>query len=367
MSARPHREFAPFTPFEPADAAVRSAKIATHPDHYPTQSNLRAEIRRARGIYQSLLRATGQLFADVRVGRALNPKLLARPLARMIASVVRNPEAMIWMRRLHPPLEPYLVAHSVRTSVLAVVLARQMGMAKPQLERVGTAALLCQIGKTKLPTKLLEQHAPLSDEALTRLRHHVELAGEIFSHCPTMPPDVVEIVIYHLERYDGSGVPGGKAGDQIPLLARIVGMVEWYDAMTSVKPYTRRILNTTESMDYLYQQRDVLFQEQLVDEFIRAIGIYPNGTLVELNSRDVALVQAQDPRNRTQPRLLIVRSANGRELTKYINLDLAEFNRKTDVPLTIKRALTPAECELDVNQVIESLCRSLWQRLLQLT
>ncbi len=365
MSAHPDIDFAPLPSFDEADAATRSAKIATHPDYYPAQSNLRAEIRRARSIYQSLSRATGQVFADLRVGRALQPKMLARPLARMIASVIRNPEAMIWMRRLHPPMEPYLVAHSVRTSVLAVVLARQMGMAKPQLERVGAAALLCQIGKTKLPTKLLEQHGPLSDEELTRLRHHVELAAEVFGHCPTIPPDVVEIAINHLERYDGSGVPSGKAGDQIPVLARIVGMVEWYDAMTSVKPYTRRVLNTTESMDYLYQQRDVLFQEQLVDEFIRAIGIYPNGTLVELNSRDVALVQAQNPRNRTQPRLLIVRDAKGRALKKYINLDLAEFNRKTDLPLTIKRALTPAECEVDANQVIESRCQGLWQRIFQ--
>lgn len=363
MNALSRTTMQPFQWVESQTNETRCASIPTRPDYYPAPNNFQRELRRAYGIYQDLCTATGQMFGDVRVGRVLDSKILARPLTKMVASVIRNPEAMVWMRTLHPQLEPYLVGHSVRTAVLSVVVAREMGMVEPQLKRIGMGALLCQIGKTKMPMKLLEKAGPLPQEDLNRLRRHVKPAAEVLSGCGSLSPASREIVENHLERFNGSGLPNGKTGDQIPPLARIVGMVEWYDAMTSLKPYTQRVLNTTQSMDYLYQQRNILFQDQIVEEFVRALGIYPNGTLVELNTREVALVQAQNPGHRTQPQILLVQDANQRKLAKYENIDMADFNCRTDVALTIKRALTPGECELDVHRVMQHCCKSAWQRL----
>ncbi len=330
---------------------IFSAPIQTKPDRYPKPKNFRREFKRAHPIYDNLSVATGRLYDDLRVGRGLDPALVERPLQEMIDSVIRNPDAMVWMRKLHAP-DSYLIGHSARTAVLAVVLARGMGLAEAQLRRVAAGALYCQIGKTKLPTRLLEKRNP-SEEEIERLHQYVELGLEILKACRGIDPEVIETVRNHHERFDGGGFPGGRAGDEIPLLARLVGLVEWYDAQTSLKPHSDQVMSATEAMDALFEQRNLKFQDQLVDEFIRALGIYPNGNLVELNNGEVALVQAQNPDHRTQPHVIIVRDERGKRLARYRALNLLEYNKNHD-PLTIKRALAADELKLEPGEIMEA-------------
>lgn len=330
---------------------VFAAPIQTHPGYYPKPRRFRREFKRAHLIYDRLSLATARLYDDLRVGRGLDPALVKRPLEDMIASVIRNPDAMVWMRKLHAP-DSYLAGHSARVAVLAVVLARDMGLSEAQLARVAAGALYCQIGKTKLPTRLLEKPDPSADET-ERLRDYVALGVEILRGCRGMDSDVIETVRHHHERFDGSGFPKGLTGDEIPLLARLVGLVEWYDGQTSLKPYCDRVLSATEAMDALFQQRNLKFQDQIVDEFIRAVGIYPNGNLVALNTGEVALVQAQNLDHRTQPHIIVVRDARGRPLPRYRALNLRDYNRKHD-PLTIKRTLAANELKLEPGEIMEA-------------
>ncbi len=330
---------------------VFATPIPTRPDYYPSPGDFRREFKRAGPVYDTLSRSTQQLYNDVRVGRALTFEIVIRPLADMIASVIRNPEAMVWMRKLHDP-DTYIVGHAVRAAVLATVLARDMGLAEAQLDRVASGALLCQIGKTKLPAKLLEKRDPSADE-IARLRGYVELGVELLKTAPAVPAEIVEIVHHHQERFDGSGYPHGKSGDHIPMLARLAGLVDWYDSRTSLKPYSDSVLSATEAMDALYQHRNLLFQDQVVDEFIRALGIYPNGNLVELSSGEVALVQAQNLDHRTQPWIIVVRTAEGKAPARYRPMDLLAHNQKND-PLTIKRTLAAGELELEADEILEA-------------
>jgi len=179
---------------------------------------------------------------------------------------------------------------------------------------------------------------------------------EMLKPCLALGVEVVDIVANHHERFDGSGYPGGKRGDQIPVLARLVGLVDWYDAMTSKKPYTDRVVSSTEALDFLYQQRDVLFQAQVVEEFIQALGIYPNGNLVELNTGEVALIQSQDPKNRTQPRIILVLDCDKQHYPTYDVVNLRQYNRDNpDYARIIKKALGVGAHDLDPNQIIAAV------------
>ncbi|MDJ0654026.1 MAG: HD domain-containing phosphohydrolase [Xanthomonadales bacterium] len=331
-----------------------STAIPTRPGYYPEPQGFRGELKRAQGIYRALCRATDQVYADVRVGRALSATSLDKPMERMIDSIIRHPDAMVWMCRLHPHPDNYWVGHAVRTAALAAVLGRSMGLAEAQLRRLAMGGLLCQIGKTKLPMKLLEKSGPLQADELDRIRNHVQPASELLRAADSVKDEVIEIIENHQERFNGTGIPGARQGDQIPALARLLGMVEWFDSMISIKPYTDRVLTPCEAMDYLYQQRDVLFPTQLVEEFVRAVGVYPNGTLVELNTGEVAVVQAQNSANRTQPRIVLVRDHDGKDLPRYRPINMMEFNRNSDVALTIRRALPADEFQMDAAQLIKA-------------
>ena len=337
-----------------ATQGATASIIPTSPDYYPEPSKFSRELKRGHETYESLLSAATTVIDGARAGLALDVLPLLKPLKKMIASVIQHPDAMVWRRKLHKH-ESYLIGHSVRSSVLATVLARDMGLAEQQLERVALGALLCQIGKTKLPRSLLEKSGPLSVGEMVRVHGFVEFGVEMLKSCNNVELDVVDIVKNHHERFDGSGYPVGKRGDQIPVLARLVGLVDWYDTMTSKKPYTDRVISSTEAMDYLYQQRDVLFQSQVVEEFIQALGIYPNGNLVELNTGEVALVQSQDLKHRTQPRIIMVLDRDKHHYPSYDVIDLRGYNLENpDSARLIKKALGVGAYDLDPNKIIEA-------------
>jgi HD-GYP domain-containing protein (c-di-GMP phosphodiesterase class II) len=343
----------------PGKISIKALPIPTNPGYYDDPKNFRRELKRAEQIHGDLSRATSQIIDDLRVGRGLDVTAVRRSINGMIGSVVRHPDAFIWMTKLRQK-DVYSYAHSVRCSVFSIVMARHMGLQEHKLEQLALGTLLCEVGKTKLPQTLLGKRDPINDEEKERLHSHVTLGVELLDSCVGLNDDVIEIVANHHERFDGSGYPYGRTGDEIPVMARIAGMVDCYDAMISLKPYTERVCSTAVAMDYLYDQRDVLFQGQLVEEFIQAIGIYPTGTLVELNNGAVALIHVQNARNRIQPEILLVLDRHKKPVDDFAKIDMRDYNQKHDYPLSIKRALTAGEFGLDPNQVMASHHSNKW-------
>jgi HD-GYP domain-containing protein (c-di-GMP phosphodiesterase class II) len=342
------------------EESIEALPIRTNPDYYQDPKNFRRELKRAQQIHTDLTRATGQIIDDIRVGRGLDLTAVRSSVNSMIGSVIRHPDAFVWMTKLRNK-DSYSYGHSVRCSVFSIVMARHMGLAENQLEKLAMGSLLCNVGKAKLPRRLLNQRDPLSNEDISLLHSQIDLGVEILDRCVGINDDVIEVVANHHERFDGSGYPTGKIGDQIPLLARFAGLVDCYDAMVSIKPYTDEVMSTSEAMDFLYDQRNVLFQGQLIEEFIQAMGIYPTGTLVELNTGEVALIQAQNVRNRIQPEILMVMDQRKNIIEKFNLVDMRKHNSKNEArPLSIKRALTAGEFGLDPNKIMEVHASQKW-------
>ncbi|MEM9529979.1 MAG: HD domain-containing phosphohydrolase [Pseudomonadota bacterium] len=335
--------------------AAESSRLATNPDHYPEPGSFDAELKRARQCFGRFRDAGRQMIDDVRVGRPLNTVAVAEPLEEVVASIIRHPDPMVWMTHLLEP-QSFLNGHLLRTSVLAAVLGRGMGLSEVQLKRLAWSGLLCQIGKAKLPRHLLEKPGPLTEEEITRIHTFVNTGAELVARQPDLDAEIAEIVRTHHERFDGSGYPNGLKADQIPMLARLVGIVDWYDTMTSIKPYSDVVVTSTEAIDALNQERDRRFHDQVVEEFVRVIGLYPNGSLVELDSGEIGVVQAQNVKNRTQPRLLLMLDEKQQKIEPPQALDLLSYNQDPSKdPKTIHRALPDGEFGLDPATAIANL------------
>ncbi len=328
-------------------------RIAVDPDYYPEPGSFQTELKKAQQVFAPFRLGTRQMINDVRVGKPLVIEPLIEPVAAMVESVVRHPDPMVWMTRLVVP-QSFVGGHLLRTSILSVVLGRGMGLVERQLQRLAWGGLLCQIGKARLPRQLLEKPGPLDRDELARIRDFVDIGVDMAEALHSLEPEVIEIIRTHHERYDGSGYPQGLLGDQIPLLARLVGVVDWYDTVTSQKPYTEHVLSSTQAMDALNNNRDQRFSDQVVEEFIRAIGLYPNGSLVELDSGEIAVVQAQNVKFRTQPRVIVVLDTDHQPLSPQLNLDLLSYNQSSrERPKTIRRALPDGEYGVNPAEIIE--------------
>ncbi len=118
---------------------------------------------------------------------------------------------------------------------LAELTGRELGLSEPTIARVRLAALLCDVGRDQLPPEILHKQGPLSDEEWVQIRRQPELGAALLSDVSF--DEIREWIRCHHERPDGRGYPRGLVGDQIPLEARIVAVIDAYTAMTSARPY----------------------------------------------------------------------------------------------------------------------------------
>ena len=182
--------------------------------------------------------------------------------------------------------------------------------------------MLCDIGKLKLPSDLIEKDGALDDSEISLIKTHVELSlGEI-SNAAGVNDEVYNIVAAHHERYNGQGYPNGLRGSEIAVMARIAAIADSYDAMTSQRVYSAA-KSPVVAVKELYELRGKEYQPELIEEFIQAVGLYPAGTLVELTSGEVAVVVSENKMRRLRPRILKLLDNDKNPIKTSAIIDLA--------------------------------------------
>jgi putative nucleotidyltransferase with HDIG domain len=159
--------------------------------------------------------------------------------------------------------------HIRRVQVYTVELAKQLGVRDGlQLKAIEAAALLHDMGKLAIPEHILNKPGKLTTAEFDKMKRHADIGADLLSSVK-FPYPVVPIVRHHHENWDGKGYPTGLAGTDIPLGARILSVVDCYDALTSDRPYRPR-LSTEEAFDILRQRRGNMYDPLVVDTFISA-------------------------------------------------------------------------------------------------
>src|SRR5690606_23462302 len=283
----------------------------------------------------------------------------------MADSVIRNPDAMLWMVRVQQRSD-HAYRHAVSASVWGLVFGRHLGLEKAQLKALATGLLLSQVGKALLPQALLDKEGMLTPAEFKEYKRFVELGVQLIKQDTRLAPHVLPVVEYHRERHNGSGFPKGITGDKIPLLAKIAGIVDHYQELTEPASGVAA-LSALDAVGRLYASRNVEFQEDLVEQFIRAVGIYPTGSLVELNTGEVAVVVAHNPARKLLPTVKVVLDAERKPVRDGRLINLLEFNETCakDERISIASSLPLGAFSLGDGQVdlTGSLSKWSWRRL----
>ncbi len=317
------------------------------PVQYEVSEPLKKEVVTATVYHREVTRAVVNMLKDVRAGKELNARVARKAAVVMVHSVLRNPDAMVWLARLKDA-DAYAYSHSIRASILATVFGRHMGLPKDVLENLAAGVLMMDIGKARMPRSMLTGSAQLSPAETQEMRRHVDYALDMLRQSDSVNDQIIGVVQYHHERHDGSGYPFGLVGTQIPLLGRIAGIVDTYDAITSPRPWAQPH-SSTEAVSILYEQRDKTFHSSLVEQFIQAIGVYPTGTPVELSSKEVGVVIGQNPQRRLRPKVMVVMEAGQVPLEKPYVVDLMKTGEdQAGKPLSIVGCLKPGAGGLDL-------------------
>lgn len=243
-------------------------------------------------------------------------------LRDILGSLQRNADAVTWLLQLKR-MDEYSFDHALEVSVNMMRLGSHIGWRKKYLLNLGLAGLLQDIGKTLLPPEVLAKTDPLTADERTIVHSHVANSLELLYEQAGLPTEVMVIVSRHHERWDGSGYPRGLRTDDIGLAAEIAGLVDSFCAMLKDKPY-RPALGHQEALEELYALRGTQFNTVLMEQFVQCIGLYPVGTLVELDSGEVGVVIQQNQVQRSRPRVLLTLDAGKQPMRIYTVFDLRE-------------------------------------------
>jgi len=276
--------------------------------------------------------------ATLRSGKILQADTLAGAVNAISESVIRNPDAMLLFSQLEEKDE-YTQSHAVDSAIYMAAFARFLGMSRQDIVLLSHLGLLQDLGKVRLPDALIEKADRLSPTEFELVKKHVEYSAEILRATPRLPPGLAEYSQLHHERHDGSGYPRKLKGRDIGLIGSMAAIIDTFDALTARRPYAQPV-SPSAALNMLYKWRGALFDTYLVEQFIRCIGIFPLGGIVELNGGEVGIVIAQNRAKRLQPRVVVMRDTAGDPLKPHKLLDLSHGVTAPDgQPYRIKRTL----------------------------
>jgi len=331
-------------PFAPAPRPAASAG-ASQLDlsrigkvRYAELAPVEREVKHAELAYQGTTHLASEAVEAVRAGRTLDTPRVEQAVRGMTESVLRNPDALLLFSQLKEKGD-YTTSHAVDVAVYMTAFGRFLQLPAEDISLLGYLGLLQDVGKTRLPSELLNKRNRLTEAEFAHAKQHVQYSVEILRETPGLPPGLPELALLHHERQDGSGYPKGLKGREIGLLGSIAGMVDTFDALTARRPYAEPVAPSA-ALSMLYKGRGSLFDPVLIEQFIRCIGIFPLGSTVELNSGEIGIVIAQNVEKRLQPRVMVIRDAAGNPLKPQKLLDLSRgLKAPNGEPYRIRRTL----------------------------
>ena len=316
---------------------------------YKNTSSVEVEMPAARKTYANTTAIVRELSRAVEIGKTIDSSRSHEAAAQITESVVRNPDAIALLIKLQEKSGETL-SRAVGISVMMTIFGRFLQLPQDRIQLLGMLGLLQDVGKLKLPTQLATS-GPTNDAETALYRTHINHSVRILSDTAGLPPELPGLASLHHERFDGTGYPRGLRGDAIALPGLIAGIVDTFDTLTAPKPFGEN-MSPANALSLIYKERGKQFHPALVEQFIQCIGVFPVGSVVELNSGEVAIVVAQNMVRRMQPRIMVVKDAKGNPMVPYKMLDLMkEPKARPDEPYRILRSLEYNSVKIDPREL----------------
>ncbi|MDE2092114.1 MAG: DUF3391 domain-containing protein [Gammaproteobacteria bacterium] len=272
-------------------------------------------------------------------------------VSRLIETIAADPKTSQWMRILSEQ-DASMGRHAMNTTTLAIGFAGALGWDTALKAVVGEGAMLHDIGMSRIPKQIRDKPGKLSPEEYKLIKLHPGYAADRIALNPGIDPRIIEIVRHHHERLDGSGYPDGLKDEMIPDYVQLVSICDVYDSYITDQCYRRKFTSSA-AVARITRRASKDFSKELIESFIRWIGIYPLGSLVYLRNKSLAIIVASDEKKRLQPTVLLVRDSAGKTLLprRTLNLQFIE-SAGLSTEWGLREIVDPKTVEIDVRQIL---------------
>lgn len=303
-----------------SDPSKSSSSVPKRKVTYINKVDASREMAAARISYTDAKATAKNIMSSLRLGRTLEMNQIHQVVDSCVDSVLRNDNALLLLTKIKNKDE-YTAEHCINVSILSAAFAKHLGLLEGEIRTVALCGLLHDVGKMRIDDDILNKPGALTPEEFAVMKKHTTFGRDVLAALPRLAHSAVDVAYSHHERMDGKGYPRGLAGHQIPLFAKIVGLVDTYDAITSSRVYDKGRASM-EALQIIHRNKSTQFDAGLAVEFIRMIGVYPPGSIVEMTNEEVGIVVTTHTTSKLKPRVLLVRDALKQPLATFREVDL---------------------------------------------
>ena len=312
---------------------LKEAKIETFQLDAPTETASDRELNEetkaaANRTYSQSVAVTKDVINSVRIGKTPNIRKIKRVVQGIVDQVLNEETSLIGLTTIRD-YDEYTFTHSVNVCIFSIALGRRLGMTKIQLYELGLAALMHDIGKSRVPIDLLQKTGELTDEEWKWMAAHPWLGVLVLFQFRRQQEELsyraMTVCQEHHMKIDLTGYPKAIRPRQVSLLSKIVSIADGYDAATSRRVYRTEVITPSAVLEEMRDNPRRGLDQVLVKAFINLLGIYPVGTLVVLDTFELAVVSAANPNPEalSRPIVKIISDAQGNTISPPLQVDLA--------------------------------------------
>jgi len=312
--------------------------------------------RYSKEIYFKAIDLVKEVMEGVKHQKLLNIRKAKHLMQNAVNSIIQDESALLGLANIKN-YDEYTFNHSVNVAIYAIALGQRIGLPKKILSHLGMAGLLHDLGKTNIPSEVLNKTEKLSPQEWAMIRSHPIIGAEIVMRVKEwgeLTTRMVGAAFEHHLKYDLTGYPKLARKRNITLFGRIIALADFYDALIRPRVYRRFPYVSEKILGLMLEQAGRHFDPALVKIFINMIGIFPLGTLVLLNTNEMGIViQIQgEPELIDRPKVALLYYSDG-EYKKGKVVDLKEMDEATGAyKKAIVKTLDPNEYNINVAEFL---------------
>ncbi|NTS78611.1 HD-GYP domain-containing protein [Catenovulum sp. SM1970] len=327
-----------FAAEEEADEPIEETQIQAKP------VSMERELGKAAKLYNEAQQLQQKAFEDIKAGKPIDIEPVKAVTKGLIDSIFRNQDALLCMTRIREK-DAYLLEHSLNVSILMSMFAKHLELDSETTEQLAVGAFLHDIGKILIPDAILNKKGALNPHEFEVMKSHVEHSIEILQKTSGVSALSLEVAAQHHEKLSGKGYPNGLNDEQISQAGRMIAIVDIYDALTAERVY-KKGMTPSSAFKLMMTMAKQDIDHQLLQQFIKSIGVHPVGTLVKLSSGKLGIVIKSNNEQPLKPVVKLFYHAKYDHYTDIKDIDLAKPHCNEVIETSVK----PEQFKIELNK-----------------
>ena len=306
-----------------------------------------------KATYFNAVSFTKGVFEKIKSGEKANMKRAKRAVQSMVDVLLTEEDLLIGMTAIKD-YDDYTYHHCVNVSIISIAMGQKIGLSKAQLQELGMVALFHDLGKMEVPAEMLNKPTSFTDDEWKIVKKHPMWGVRAILNMKGFDQLSIKAGIVAFEHHiysDNTGYPDRRFPHDLDIFTRIVSLADQYDGMTSSRVYSRTPMSPEKALSLMMERAGSQLDPLLFKFFVNMVGVFPVGTAVMLDTREIALVYGANRTFPDRPRVLIISDPNGKKIQGKL-VDLGEHDEAGNFKATIKRTLDPNKYKINLAEYL---------------